>query len=206
MKSQVSARLPEYVLGLLSPAEMGEVGAVIGLDPALLNEVDELRMALTKLLDQLPPLAPSPEVRARLFTSVGEVARFGPFVAPLARLLHLSLETMRAILGRIEDAAFWEKGLPGLEFAHFDPGPPLAEAGADAGFIRFEPGSAFPRHKHLVGREITFVLEGTLVDDGREFGPGSVIELDRDSEHAIAARADQPLLIMVVHHGIAPVF
>jgi hypothetical protein len=33
-----------------------------------------------------------------------------------------------------------------------------------------------------------------------------VLHLDPGSVHAIAAGADQPLLIMVVHHGIEPVF
>lgn len=198
-------RLPEYVLELLPPGEMHELGAALGRNPALQAEADQLRVALTTIVDELPPLAPSPVVRTRLMASVAApVERFAPFLAPLAQIVHLSVEKMRAVLARLGDADFWDKGLPGIELSHFDAGPQLA--GADAGFIRFEPGAVFPRHRHIVGREITFVLEGTLLDGGRAYGPGSVVEHETDSVHFCGAAPDQALLVLVVHHGIVPVF
>jgi hypothetical protein len=201
----IRERLPEYVLELLPFAQMQELALAVAQDPALQHEADQLRVALTRLVDDLPPLAPSPQVRARLMTTTASsVERFAPFVAALARITHLSIDKMRAVLARIEDATFWDQGLPGIELAHFDGGADLA--GADAGFIRFAPSAIFPRHRHIVGREITFVMEGTMLDGGRAHGPGSVVEHEQDSVHFCGATADQPLLILVLHHGIVPVF
>jgi hypothetical protein len=161
-------------------------------------------MALTTLVDELPPMAPAPQVRARVMEAAGSVERFGPFIARLSQIVQLSRDKMREVLALVDEASFWIQGLPGVELAHFDASPALA--GADAGFIRFEAGASFPRHRHLVGREITFVLEGTLHDGDRTYGAGEIVEHAADTVHAIAASPDQPLLIMVVHHGIQPVF
>jgi hypothetical protein len=204
MKSGIRERLPEYVLELLPPAEMQALTEIIERDPALRGETDQLRMALTTVVDELPPMEPSPEVRQRVMDAARSVERFGPFVAQLSQIVQLSREKMLQVLALVDQASFWVQGLPGVELAHFDAAPALA--GADAGFIRFEAGASFPRHRHLVGREITFVLEGILHDGDRRYGPGEIVEHAADTVHAIAASPDQPLLIMVVHHGIQPVF
>ena len=205
MKSDIRERLPEYVLDLLPADEMRDLSASIAGDAVLRAEVDELRAALTLMAERLVPMNPSPEVRARVMHSVAApAARFAPFLAQMAQIVQLSVDKMRAVVARIEEASFWEAGLPGLELAHFDAGPSLA--GADAGFIRFAPGAVFPRHRHIVSSEITFVLEGVLRDGDGIYGPGSVVEHPRDFVHMIAAAPEQPLLIMVLHHGIQPVF
>jgi hypothetical protein len=204
MKSGIRERLPEYVMDLLPPAEMAALTEIIEADPALRGEADQLRMALTTVVDELPPMEPSPQVRRRVMDAAGSVERFGPFVAQLSQIVQLSREKMREVLALIDQASFWVQGLPGVELAHFDAAPALA--GADAGFIRMEAGASFPRHRHLVGREITFVLQGSLLDGDRAYGPGEIVEHASDTVHAIAAGHDQPLLIMVVHHGIQPVF
>jgi hypothetical protein len=204
MKASVRELLPEFVLGLLPDDQMAQLAAVIECDPALQAEVEDLRLALTAPLEEVPPLQPSPEVRRRLMDRVYSGERYAPFLAPLGEILQLSVDKMRAVLARLQEPGFWEMGLPGIEMAHFDAGGTLSRA--DAGFVRFAAGSGFPRHRHIGGREITFVLEGTLLDDDRAYGPGAIVEREQGSVHAQSARTNEPLLVMVVHNGIEPVF
>ena len=191
MKLDVRDQLPEYVLAVLPPAEMDAIADAIANDPALAREADALEGSLAL-------------VAARLLGTIATPERFAPFLAPLAQLLQLSLDKVRAVLARIDDPTVFEKGLPGVGVFHFDAGPTLA--GADAGLIRFEPGVRFPKHRHLVGRETTFVLEGGLIDDDRVYGPGSVVVHEPGFVHFCGATQDRPLLMMIVHYGIEPVF
>jgi hypothetical protein len=204
LNTEIRLRLPDYIFEQLAPEERGAVAEAIARDPALQAELESLHAALGVLVDQLAPMTPSAHVRTRLLADVHGADRYGPFVARLASIAQLSIDKMRATLARIEEASFWDQGLPGIELAHFDAGPALA--GADAGFIRMGADARFPRHRHLLGGEITFVLEGTLLDGDRVYRPGDIIEHPVDSVHVIAAGPEQPLLLMVVHRGIAPVF
>jgi anti-sigma factor RsiW len=197
-------KLTEFVLGTLPPEEMAELEALCAQDPALASQADELRALLSDYASVLPPTPLAPEGRARLMAAVASPDRFAPFLAKLADILQLSLDKVRAVVARIDDEAIWEKGLPGIDSFHFDAGPSLA--GADAGLLRFAPGAAFPRHRHVVGREVTFVLEGDLVEGGVTYGPGSVVVRELGSVHSCAATPGRGLTTLVVHYGIEPVF
>src|SRR5687768_13679165 len=108
MSSDVQERLPEYVLGTLSPAERQEMDDLMAASPALRREVDVLTAALADgAAARMRPVEPSPGLRARLMASLDSTARFSPFVAELARLFDLSVETIGAVLARVNDAASW---------------------------------------------------------------------------------------------------
>jgi quercetin dioxygenase-like cupin family protein len=202
MSAELLQLLPEYVLGLLPEAQMNELGAIVAGSAEARREVDRLTEALAARAEALPPVEPSSALRKRLLDSVCSVDRFAPFLADLARLFDLSLEAIRRVLSRIDDATSWEQGLPGMELQHFQAGP--RHATADAGLVRLRPGVTFPRHKHL-GPEITFVLEGAMRDGDRIYGPGAFVELAVDSVHDYGALNERDLVIAVVHHGIVPV-
>jgi putative transcriptional regulator len=194
--------IPEYVLGTLPEAQMREIAALVDASPALQREVDRAAEALAASVETLPPLEPSPAVRSRLLDSLARAERFAPFFAQLERLLDLPVQAVRAVLARIDDAASWEPGMPGMELQHFEAGPRLSTA--DAGLVRLQPGASFPRHRH-VGQELTFVLEGRMIDGGEIYGPGSLVERLADTVHDYSATTEQALLIVTCHHGIVPV-
>jgi anti-sigma factor ChrR (cupin superfamily) len=206
MTAAVRDLLPEYVLGALSSEDSEAVARQLAGSPELQAEADQLSQLLTQLPEDLAPAAPSSAARARLLAAVDTSERFSPFVDTLSRLLDMAADSVRQLLARVDDATTWEPGLPGMLYQHFTPGPSLV--GVDAGLIRLEPGTSFPRHRHLAGNEVTFVLEGSMIDDGGEriYGPGSVVTHEQDSVHGYAATGDRPLTIIVVNHGIQPVF
>jgi quercetin dioxygenase-like cupin family protein len=208
MTAELRDLLPEYLLGALSPEDAQAVARQLADSPELRAEADQLGLALAQVPSSLVPVMPSAASRARLMAAVDTSQRFSPFVDTLSRLLDMAADSIRQLLARVDDPASWEPGLPGMLYQHFTPGPRLV--GVDAGLIRLEPGTSFPRHRHLAGNEITFVLEGQMIDgepmDGVRYGPGSVVTHDQDTVHGYAATADRPLTIIVVNHGIQPVF
>ena len=203
MSHQLIDLVPEYVLGTLPEAQARQIEAERLSSPALAREIDEILASFAGVADALPPVEPDPEVRARLLRSLGGVERFAPFVARLSGLLDLATGTVRALLARIDDPAAWEPGLPGMHLQHFQAGPRLATA--DAGFVRLQPGTAFPRHRHL-GPEVTLVLEGGMRDGDKVYGPGDVLEMAEGSVHTYSATTERDLVIVTVHTGIMPLF
>lgn len=54
--------------------------------------------------------------------------------------------------------------------------------GRSAVLVKFEPGSVYGAHRHPEGEEY-YVLEGTLKDGGRTWGPGSYVLHPPGSSH-----------------------
>jgi anti-sigma factor ChrR (cupin superfamily) len=201
MKPHARELLPEYVLGALSADETAELERQLRESPELQRELDELTVALAQVVVSLAPVDPSPDTRTRLLDTVAGADRFAPFLAPLGRILDLSVEAVRAVLARIDEAAAWLPALPGVQLMHFDAGPQMRTA--DAGLIRLAPGASFPRHRHL-GHEVNYVLEGAMCDGDQVHGPGAVVVYDEHSEHLYTAAPERELVLMTVHHGIQP--
>jgi anti-sigma factor ChrR (cupin superfamily) len=193
--------LTELALGTLPEPERAEIEAALAGSPALRQELERMREAVTGAALALDPMEPSPGARQRLMKALDGPDRFGTFFEALARLFDLPAEAMRAVLARIDDAGAWVDALPGTKLIDFAAGPGLGAA--DAGLVRLEPGAAFPRHRHL-GDETTLVLEGTMIDGGVSYRPGSVVKHAFDSVHDYSAGAERPLVIAVLHHGIEP--
>jgi anti-sigma factor ChrR (cupin superfamily) len=206
MSSDVQERLPEYVLGTLAPAEMQEMDDLVAASPALRREVDVLTEALAdSAAARLRPVEPSAGVRARLLAALDSPVRFAPFVAELARLFDLSVEAIRAVLARVDDAATWLTFSPEITYQHFTAGPRLAaDPAAEAGLVKVAAGASFFRHRHTGGPEMTFVLQGTMRDGDRRYGPGSLIRREQGTVHDYQAVGEGHLVIIVLHHGIQP--
>jgi len=116
-------------------------------------------------------------------------------------------EVLQDLLQRIDDASWtWETSLMGValhgaELFHFAVGPQLGAEGAAGGVLRVRPGVTFPRHSHH-GSEITYVLDGGYVADGRSYGPGTQIEVIAGTAHDYRSAPGRDLVLIVLHHGI----
>jgi quercetin dioxygenase-like cupin family protein len=147
--------------------------------------------------------APPPSARTRLLDALDAIARverFQPLFAALARLTDLGAGPLSAVLARMDAAGSWIEGAPGIRYFHFTPGPGAPTTAA--GIVSVRPGAVFPRHRHLAP-EVSFVLDGVLVENGNRHGPGSVLESASGSEHEYAAGPGRDLLLVSLHGGIA---
>jgi quercetin dioxygenase-like cupin family protein len=197
--------IPDYVLGALPPDEQRELDDLVAGSPDLQREVDRVTEALAVAAGDVTPVAPAPALRARLLQTLGGVDRFAPFVDDLTGIFELPAATIRALLARVDEHQ-WETSLLGVELQsaelfHFPVGPRLRETGAAGGVVRIRAGATFPQHRHH-GDELTFVLEGGYIADGRTYGPGQRIPMATGTEHHYQAAPERDLVIMVLHRGI----
>lgn len=184
--SDIRELLPLYVLGALDEAEMNQVMLAVAADPQLADELAALEDAALALI---APVTPSFDVHARLLSSIG-AGSFERFAAQMARLYDVTVDRSRELLGLIDRTASWETALPGVHLVHFDGGP--AYGAADCGFVKLDPGTAFPQHKHL-GEEVSLILAGHVRDrtTGRVYGPGDEIVEGQDVEHDVVCEGDE---------------
>ena len=88
----LTALLPLYALGVLAPDEVARVEAALAADPALAAEVAAFHDGLPALV---VPVAPPPDILARLQASIGA----GPlerFATRMASLFDVTVEIGRA--------------------------------------------------------------------------------------------------------------
>jgi quercetin dioxygenase-like cupin family protein len=195
MSDHVLELLPEYVLGTLSEEEAEEVERALAESPELVAEMRAISDAYETFAATLPSVAPKPETKARLLSSLAE-NRFLPFVDELSRHFDLAVDRMKQILRKIDDALAWEPGpMPGVSLIHFDGGPNAFAA--DTGFVRFPAGSIFPQHDHA-GPELTYVLQGKFTDsDGKVYGPGDLMIKHPGESHSLKIGADEDCVIAI---------
>ena len=156
-----------YALGILEADEVGVVERAVAQDPELAAELAALQQSTEALVE---PIAPAPDVEARLLASIGG-GRFEAFSSRMATLFDVTVDRARELLGLIERPDSWVPQMPGISLVHFEGGPAVATA--DCGFVRLEAGAMFPPHTHL-GEEIVTVLSGQLHDvtNDRVINPG----------------------------------
>ena len=176
--TDVRELLPLYALGILDPDEANVVERAVATDAALAAELAGYQASADLLV---LPATPAPDVKARLLASTG-AGRFEKFSARIASLYDVTVERAREILGLIERPASWNQEAGGISLVHFHGGAQYAAA--DCGFIRLEPGAAFPPHKHL-GDEATMVLQGQVrdIESGRLLGPGDELAHAEGTPH-----------------------
>lgn len=185
--SDVRDLLPLYVLGALDEAEMNQVIHAVSADPQLADELAALEDAALALI---APVTPSADVHARLLSSIG-AGPYEQYAAAMARLYDVSVDRSRELLGLIARTPSWETALPGVHLVHFDGGP--AYTAADCGFVKLEPGTAFPQHEHL-GEEVSLILAGRVRDrtTGRTYGPGDeIVEAGEHEDHDVICDGDE---------------
>jgi quercetin dioxygenase-like cupin family protein len=144
--------------------------------------------------------APPSDQRARLMAAL-EAEPFLPFCAELARHVDLSQQEVRALLAQSAKPDAWTRSTPPVAgYIDFEPGPRVAPL--RAGFVKLSGGARLARHEHLE-RELTFVLEGVLIDDGdRRYLPGDIIDMPIGSAHALSVPDDGKATVVLLHGRI----
>jgi mannose-6-phosphate isomerase-like protein (cupin superfamily) len=179
VSADVRDLLPLYALGILEPDEARAVERAAAADPALAAELTSYQEAALQLV---APVAPAPDVKARLLVSAGQ-SRWDRFAARFGAIFDVTVDRARELIGLVERPASWEVPIPGVQLIHFAGGP--AAAAADCGFIRLGPGCRFPWHTHK-GEEHSIVLAGQVREaGGRLLGPGDELVVADGREHDI---------------------
>jgi len=142
--------------------------------------------ALSLLADALPIVAPPPELRARLHAELTGSARFAPFAQEIADTFQTPLSVVLAALARIDDHAAW-LGSPS--------GPGVLPMHGRAVISRLPAGTRIPRHTHTA-REITYVLDGTLISDGVEHGRASCVDMAPGTSHELRVGDEDACLVV----------
>jgi predicted ChrR family anti-sigma factor len=184
--AHVDDHLMDYVLGTLSSDERAQVESHLKGCPRCRKEAAEASEAVAGLALAVAPEAPSPRARRRVLKAV-DPERFASRVAGLAQLFDLSEAQAKALLEELNHAEGWEPGpVEGFSLRHGTHGPRLQ--GMYTGFVRLEPGTRFPHHRHL-GREVMFVLEGGFRVDGSgaEYDAGDTLEMSVGTSHSFTA-------------------
>jgi hypothetical protein len=192
MTRDIRELLPLYAIGSLTEDEAADVERAVATDRALAAELDSY-------LGLILPVAPSPDVKARLLASVGG-GRFERFVDRMTSLFDVSVDRARELLALVERPASWEHPIPGVSLIHFNGGP--ACANADCGFVRIAAGCKFPWHTHR-GEEVNLILVGTVRDaDGRLFRVGEELVEQHGSAHDLTAGEEDVVYVARATGGI----
>ena len=181
--TNVRDMLPLYALGELSADDATAVERAVQADPTLAAELDGYL--------ELVAVTPPADLKARLIASAGG-GRFQALGDRIAKLLDVTLDRARELLGLVEHSASWEHPVPGVSLIHFDGGP--AYAAADCGFVRIDPGCKFPWHTHR-GEEVSVILSGAMRDhDGRVLRAGDELIHQQGTQHELATEGDEPVI------------
>jgi putative transcriptional regulator len=188
----------DYALGTLEEPERSEVAKHVAECAACAVELRAAKETVALIGVDLPPVTPSADVLERLLQSTQ-----GPFeglVAKLMKFWDVGAERARQLLDEVLTAPWVPSGIPGVNLQHIEAGP--AMAGLDTGFVRFDPGTQFPRHSHA-GDELQLILEGTLHEaGGATFRVGDTMFRPKGSEHAFVIGPEGCTLALILDGGI----
>ena len=172
----VDDQLPALALGTLPHTERLEVEAHVAGCAHCTIELQAVSELFTALAMAEEPLAPGPEVRARLLegTASGRLHRFAERTADL---LGIAVDRARFWLDRLDEVGVWTplEAAPGGGISYCTPERSLRLEGCAVAFLRIQPGAQFPMHGHMAGERV-LILQGGYVDDisGIEYGPGDI--------------------------------
>jgi anti-sigma factor ChrR (cupin superfamily) len=198
LSAHVDESLWEYALGVLSPGEREEIERHLRDCAACTVELRAARETVAAVAMDLPPVAPSSEVLDRLMASTE--SRYEGLVTRLSGMWDLASERVRELLEWMKTATWEPSGIPGVDVLHLAPGPKAAHA--DAGFVRFAPGTQFPFHDHI-GDELQLIMDGMMIDDkGVEFRVGDVMWKPVGTAHAFTVGPEGCLIGLSLVGGI----
>jgi putative transcriptional regulator len=200
MMRHVDDLLPEYALGTLAVAERDDVDRHVHGCPTCAAELRATNETWASVALAIKPASPPSSLRARVLESIAGGAsngRFAQFVDQVKKMIDASRETVCKLLDSIDELTSWEAGpSESSKLMHLPAGPALA--GHLVGFVRVEPGTEFPLHKHL-GEETVLILQGALEDsDGSISRRGDVVHKEAGTEHSFRAIGKLPLIYLVV--------
>ena len=200
----VREQLAAYVLGVLPADEVAAVEAAIAQDPQLARDAAALSVVVERL-DDAGAVAPSAALKQRLLGTIAASTapgRVSSIASRFAAIFDLTVERTAEMLGSLANPTSW-MGAPGtIRMIHFKGGP--AAAALDCGFVEVSPGMTFPLHRHE-GEELTLVISGEGRDSlGNELRPGTEITMPHDSQHAVTATSQEPLVYAVRFGKVLP--
>lgn len=141
---------------------------------------DEL---LALLAEELPAQPPEPHVRARLVSTLQGATRWAPYAEEIAHVFAIELGAVREALGLVERGD-WQPGpWPGSRW--------LRTEGLTRGhalIADMPAGLTIARHRHP-GRELTYILDGELLEDGQVHRSGELVDKAPGSVHALTVVA-----------------
>jgi quercetin dioxygenase-like cupin family protein len=144
------------------------------------------------LAEGLDPSTPSPETRTRLLAALQGAERFTPYADEVARVFTLKVEDAREALRGIAGEG-WQPGLwPGSRWLRT---PALTAARA---LIADMPAGLRISHHRHAGRELTFILDGELVEDGRVYRSGELVDKEAGSAHALHVTGARCLVVFAL--------
>ncbi|MET0340187.1 MAG: hypothetical protein ABW252_04265 [Polyangiales bacterium] len=136
---------------------------------------------------------PDPSVRARLLAALRGPERFTPFALEVAHLFAIAPDDAREALRRIDDAEAWEAGpWPRSRFLRTP-----ALTAASALIARLPAGLRIGDHAHA-GRELTYILDGEVVESGSErvLGRGALLDKAAGSRHEVGVVGTTDCLVV----------
>jgi anti-sigma factor ChrR (cupin superfamily) len=150
--------------------------------------------ALSLLADALPPIEPPAEWRERLISALAGPQRFAPLAQEIADTFEVPLTAVLAALARVDDDAAW-LGAP-------SPGPQILPVHGRTVISRLNAGTRIPHHGHKT-REITYVLDGTLLSDGVPHRRASCVDMAPGTTHALHVSDDEDCMVVFTTHAPA---
>lgn len=185
-----------YALGALTAAEKQDFEATLRLQPELRSLVRSLQSTAEALARSVPPVAPPPELRARVLRSAGAPAlpQSVPFTRPAVDPAFFFVAA--------NDSSGW-KELP-VRGAFIK----LLSADRERGYAvllgRLEAGVRYPAHSHQSPEEI-FLLTGDLTIAGRRLEPGDFHHSGAGTEHPVnySERGCTLLAVLSLEHDLA---
>jgi predicted ChrR family anti-sigma factor len=186
-------RLYQFLGGELDTPDQASVDRHLRRCARCRGEAEGLQSTLNGMASVVPPVEPPALLRDRLFASVDRLERFEPFAHQVAELLDCPRRRVRLLLHKLSDAHEWASGpLRAMRFYPLNEELGARRAGGAAMFARFEPGFAFPKHRHE-GTETILIFEGPLSDDtGASYGPGDLVRSADGSCHVVSVPASSP--------------
>jgi ChrR Cupin-like domain len=149
----------------------------------------------------LEPVAPHADLLRRLELTISQPPhRYAPFYDRVGELFDLDEKTVVEQLSRLANPRVWRfAGLPGIHQVGIAGGPRVRSA--ETLFVRFSPGTYFPRHRH-VDLERVLVLEGDYTDDaGVNHRAGELREWPPGTEHSFKVSKTGPCIFASVVFG-----
>ena len=159
---EIEQQAAMFELGML-PAEQAEAfnQRVAAGCPFCCAQVDEFNLALSALPLSIPPLAPPPELRARLIESIAQTGG-------------LSSSTERATFVRADETPWKSSPFPGVEMRYL--------YRRDTMLIRMAANSRIPAHPHAKAEQC-LVLEGSISSNGITANAGDFVHMPAGSTH-----------------------
>jgi quercetin dioxygenase-like cupin family protein len=159
------------------------------------TEVEDMDVAALSLLaDALAPVAPPSVLRERLVAELAGPQRFAPLAQEISDVFEVPLPAVLAALARVDDDTAW-LGAP-------SPGPQILPVHGRTVISRLNAGTRIPHHGHKA-REITYVLDGTLVSDGEEHRRASCMDMAPGTTHALHVSDDEDCMVVFTTHAPA---